>query len=808
MDLTRPYKRARNSMESDGRISPALPDEGPAQPPERKKTGRKPPLSCAECRRLKLKCDRVFPCKSCTKRGCAEICPQGALTSGKGSRFILANTEQLHAKIIQMSDRIRNLEEAVKDLYAPRPPESHPLLQQDLLLIKNTVGLYGMTGMLRNGGSNNHAENRDEEEIIDPMGNMALASSSQIHYSPTNGSARSHRHLEPSPDPGDRSSGSDDQEWQTLDLSPEILKLSQGFPTPRSIAPTPDVEMRGRLRQCLPPQQLASYLYEQARENAFWQYNPHPSESFFPNLLRHVYTAPLESLSPQRLGLLFMILAIGSLVDLKQPPDSPDGERYHHLARACVCETPVMEDTNVDTVIVLFYMTWYLVVFSDKKKGIAHAWGMLGLTAKLAQSIGLHRDDVGSKVIPEEVDKRRALFWDLLHLDARLSLSLGRPPSLLLQHSDCKRPSYTPEAGYDPSESLNHYQEWKHSSYVHYLSPALELVTSPAPDYRAVIEIDKKIRDAYIPPMLQFPNPRASRYLAMQQATLASSLESTFLQLHRTFFTRALSSTSTLSRRTQYAPSIIAVYRSAVRLIDIIETLADQEPDMTLRFLSFFANAFSAAVALCLLVSRAPHLCISPMALQQLERALQLFKITKSRSQRPFQVIPILETMVDKSRAIYTQWLHNNTGSSHVRQGSQEGPGSSGTGSGSGSGTLPDPQVLGAFANAHRTLLDILHESHNRAPSFHHPCPEPLTSQCLTLAAVDHQAHADGTAARVVPYSGNFAYDISSDGSSIIPLLRTSTANANFRVPVVDTLNFDFGALTTNWKDDSWMSFL
>lgn len=89
-----------------------------------KKT-RKRPLSCGECRRyvvevsimqnlclnplmsrrLKLKvtevlirplqphthstlsqCDRVFPCQSCCKRGCAEICPDGALTGGKGSR--------------------------------------------------------------------------------------------------------------------------------------------------------------------------------------------------------------------------------------------------------------------------------------------------------------------------------------------------------------------------------------------------------------------------------------------------------------------------------------------------------------------------------------------------------------------------------------------------------------------------------------------------------------------------------------------------------------------------------------------------
>jgi hypothetical protein len=34
--------------------------------------------------------------------------------------------------------------------------------------------------------------------------------------------------------------------------------------------------------------------------------------------------------------------------------------------------------------------------------------------------LSLDRDVVRTKVIPEEIEKRRALFWELLHLDARL----------------------------------------------------------------------------------------------------------------------------------------------------------------------------------------------------------------------------------------------------------------------------------------------------------------------------------------------------------------------------------------------------
>lgn len=34
-------------------------------------------LSCAECRRLKLRCDKKLPCGSCLRRGCESICPLG-----------------------------------------------------------------------------------------------------------------------------------------------------------------------------------------------------------------------------------------------------------------------------------------------------------------------------------------------------------------------------------------------------------------------------------------------------------------------------------------------------------------------------------------------------------------------------------------------------------------------------------------------------------------------------------------------------------------------------------------------------------
>ena len=63
--------------------------------------------SCSECRRLKAKCDRVFPCSNCRRRGCALVCPDGDLSCMQGKRLVLASTEDLHERVSHPDVRAR-----------------------------------------------------------------------------------------------------------------------------------------------------------------------------------------------------------------------------------------------------------------------------------------------------------------------------------------------------------------------------------------------------------------------------------------------------------------------------------------------------------------------------------------------------------------------------------------------------------------------------------------------------------------------------------------------------------------------------
>lgn len=48
-------------------------------------------------------------------------------------RFVLAATEHLHSRIAKMSERIRQLEDALSELQSQHSAEPHPLLREDLL---------------------------------------------------------------------------------------------------------------------------------------------------------------------------------------------------------------------------------------------------------------------------------------------------------------------------------------------------------------------------------------------------------------------------------------------------------------------------------------------------------------------------------------------------------------------------------------------------------------------------------------------------------------------------------------------------
>lgn len=158
------------------------------------------------------------------------------------------------------------------------------------------------------------------------------------------------------------------------------------------------------------------------------------------------------------------------------------------------------------------------------------SWGCLGLTYKVAQSIGLHRDNKIWNLSEEEARDRRRVFWELQSLDTWQALGYGRPPSLVRPHFDCPQP-------FDTEDSLGHpphfhrsvlliqdanagtdsfcAHRWKH----HYIAEGVMNILDKAliphsqhsvsPPHAIILKLDTKVRSCAIPAKLQMKDANA-----------------------------------------------------------------------------------------------------------------------------------------------------------------------------------------------------------------------------------------------------------------------------------------------------------
>ena len=185
-----------------------------------------------------------------------------------------------------------------------------------------------------------------------------------------------------------------------------------------------------------------------------------------------------------RLSVMFMVLAIGSLMDTRLPSYNIEGEKYHQLARAALFQNNVFDEPTLGAVQALYLMSIYLF-FSDKH-GVSGGsrWAIMGMAVKLAQSVSLFicrrmgsaliifflpltfrsdfvspisrtilmtiskgirpipadRDTGRWKLDPSETQRRREIFWELYVYDSWQCLTFGRPPAFTTAHVDCKMP--------------------------------------------------------------------------------------------------------------------------------------------------------------------------------------------------------------------------------------------------------------------------------------------------------------------------------------------------------------------------------
>ncbi|KAF5382926.1 hypothetical protein D9757_006304 [Collybiopsis confluens] len=585
-------------------------------------------LSCAECRRLKLRCDRLIPCGSCSRRGCASICPSGVLEAGAGHVHQGGmRVGQLRTKISIMAGRIRELEAALG--------EGHSLLEDRLLRIGRideeppeeppTTGISQLDGL----GTLTLGENGEASYFGTSGGNESLIAREMMNVS-------------------NEEEDDGDSDESILDPSTEFVAAMVGPVTDEPFAFPPEDEAR---------ELAVAYCDTGALFFRAWK-----RQELINEVLPKVYS-PAGASSHLQSALLFAF-ALGTYLNpkIRNGEHETQAENWFRRGRVAFQSKSKKQNSPEDTIRALALMGTYFSMAS-RHHTRDNAWAALALAAKLCQGAGLHRDPARWDLPSALVQRRRSLFWEVYQSDISHSVALGRPPTTPLAFVDCEYP--------DADTDIHDITLLKYKYSKDAFIPIMELTLSAHPSkrtYRDVLELDAKIR--------RLQDPLTSSNNALGTFYASQYFNAVVLTLHRSYMARAILNGNEAaaedgnnpkkpfdpfdSAQTPYAPSVNAAYHAAQEIAQALHGFCATDFEIAGRVWFLTYHGFSAALCLGAIASRAPGSPFAPSALMTLSLIVDgVFAKYVGLSTRHRTAFLILRKLKTRAVRRYTAFLES-----------------------------------------------------------------------------------------------------------------------------------------------------
>ncbi|KAK3331648.1 fungal-specific transcription factor domain-containing protein [Cercophora scortea] len=336
--------------------------------------------ACWPCRQRKVKCDNRSPCENCVKREHPQLC------SYKPNRSAAGKSGSFGAESSQGKKRAHSPDEQDTRSLSNEAREAIRAYEPEVAEITRYVGQNSIPALLREQTSAN--EPQDVNFIRQDMRSLlGLDNSAPFPL-------MSSRHLDRLTSDISSELPSDREVMKLFRTYKEIPQPFWGF-----VVDIDDLESR-----------LMIYLEDRAK-NA------------------RASTKTSRPVSASWLAILFAVLAVGS-----QYHDSPyhirtkDSQKYIQIAFHFLRLGNFLLRPNLDSIQALLMTSF--VLLNDMKAEAS--WALLGLTCRLAQSLGLHRmQTLDGRQTPEIVKKetsRRKLWWTCVWHDTLTSLSFDRSP--------------------------------------------------------------------------------------------------------------------------------------------------------------------------------------------------------------------------------------------------------------------------------------------------------------------------------------------------------------------------------------------
>ncbi|GAA5924666.1 hypothetical protein JCM10213_000410 [Rhodosporidiobolus nylandii] len=652
-----------------------------------KKTRQRPALSCQECRRLKLKCDRVWPCSSCRKRNCADICPSGV--SKPPGRAV-----RIAAEFGALLRRVDELEAIVRELgAADRVP---PPLQLEEATKRSTAITKDIEREIEAGGGSTAAESQqagarhpgvaeeddgmqqdedeDEQEdkpaeealksVLVGVGSLSIAESGRTRFlGPAAGSAY---YFEDDEDPSSASSSA-----SRADSLAGGEDGARSLESPDGVTRYPHIQLGDRypkaseierLRGFLPDREEAQRLSENYWSYLSFQFTPVSASQYWDDYLPCAYTP--HSPHGTKLACVFIVLALGCLFNPAAPPTpNAQAHTYFILSQTVLSAARYLANSTLAAIQTLQLTANYLLNYHDLKEGGESFFPMLGMALRMLVTQGLHRDGSSFGLSGEELNSRRRMFYELITLERMQAFISGRPYMISNAHFDTQFPDDAD--GYQTAK-------WKLGLLIgKVIDNAFSVAT---PSYGTILALDQDLRDlvASTPqgvrsgalPETAFvvkpngipqlpPPPPAREGEGLMSRMRAHTLDQMFSQvlfyLHKPGFAQALVNHPEEPLKSPWASSVAAVsLETAPYLLGVAKSWNALHP-VGKRWWHVYFHAYAGSVAQASLVIKSPRSVLAGHAWRQVEDAVAIFEIAGSDGAPVAAFVPRLRILRDKA---------------------------------------------------------------------------------------------------------------------------------------------------------------
>ncbi|KAJ5909207.1 transcriptional regulator family: Fungal Specific TF [Penicillium taxi] len=427
---------------------------------------RRPPLSCTECRKRKVKCDRSFPCAQCVRSKTADMCvfvglpdaSESTKMSPPPSRSRLHASNKSESSGIFVFDSKLGPRNKYNRVSKSNPSDELHELQNRLRALEKTLQKSNSSFTPDNSvyeGSSEITSSTEAVGVDDRVRHLPDVSfrgkKGKTHYF-----GRSHYTTTVSffQDIGSFLRRVGREKYKDKD----ILDI-KSFKRENQIRESREhqvafQEHAFKLHELVPPRKVADQLLQLYLDsfettyrilhiptflkeyNDYWANNQQPDSAFEAQLLA--------------------VMAAGSCFYIPVPEDE-ERETYRKPAMRWIMAVQVELSCTFVTPRIDFKMlqTYCLLLVARLATGndIDVAWASSGSLIRIAMGMGLHRDPkrFRKKATPFWFEMRRRLWATIVELDLNISLDRGFLPYTDLNECDCDAPS-----NWDDSELFEH----------------------------------------------------------------------------------------------------------------------------------------------------------------------------------------------------------------------------------------------------------------------------------------------------------------------------------------------------------------